>query len=238
MLVLRRSVIVAASEANEQQVERRKRLHAARLRRRAVGVAIGCRCISPRPSLKERGAAPGPCLLLIRPPLFRPAHQRTRQFIDAEGVSTRGDDEFAELPHLAGLQLFGPVFERFQLRVKVPVAPVLRRGARDDEVETVAIRIFTGPRFACDVEPFELAGHVSPLAEIRPPNPRSKATVRAVSSGNIAALAATAFIALLVVFAVDSNNRIWRTEQCSGGESVRFSVLGRVRRCSHVSAIY
>ena len=29
-------------------------------------------------------------------------------------------------------------------------------------------------------------------------------------SGNIAALAATAFIALLVVFAVDSNNRIWR----------------------------
>jgi hypothetical protein len=92
----------------------------------------------------------------------------------------------------------------------VPVAPVLRRGACDDEVETVAVRVLARPSFAFDVERLELASHVFSLAKIRPPNPRSKATVCVVTRGNIAELAATAFVALLVVFAVDSNNRIQR----------------------------
>jgi hypothetical protein len=47
---------------------------------------------------------------------------------------------------------------------------------------------------------------------MHPPNP--EATVCAVTWGNIAELAATAFIALVVVFAVASNNGIQRrTEQ-------------------------
>jgi hypothetical protein len=45
---------------------------------------------------------------------------------------------------------------------------------------------------------------------MHPPNPRPEATVCAVTRGNIAELAATAFIALLVVFAVASNNGIQR----------------------------
>ena len=47
----------------------------------------------------------------------------------------------------------------------VPVAPVLRRGACDDEVETVAVRVFAGPSFAFDVERLEPAGHVFSLAK-------------------------------------------------------------------------
>jgi hypothetical protein len=53
--------------------------------------------------------------------------------------------------------------------------------------------------------------------KVRPPNPRLK-TAFAVISGNIAKLAAKAFVALLAGFAVDSNNRIqkstvaWRRE--------------------------
>jgi len=46
--------------------------------------------------------------------------------------------------------------------------------------------------------------------EIRPPNLRSKPTVCAVSRGKIAELVATAFVALLVVLAVDSNDRLRR----------------------------
>ncbi|HYT08262.1 MAG TPA: hypothetical protein VEL77_11490, partial [Rugosimonospora sp.] len=78
-----------------------------------------------------------------------------------------------------------------------------------DEVEAVAVRVFAGPSFAFDVEGLELAGHVFSIAEIRPPNPPSKATVCAMTKGNIAELAAIV-IALLVVFAVNSNNRIQR----------------------------
>lgn len=92
----------------------------------------------------------------------------------------------------------------------IPVAPVLRRGVRNNEVETVTVRVFSGPSFAFDVEGPELAGHVFSIAEIRPRNPQSKTTVCAMIRSNIAELAATAFVTLLVVFAVDSNNRIQR----------------------------
>jgi hypothetical protein len=47
----------------------------------------------------------------------------------------------------------------------------------------------------------------------RPPNPRPKPTGRAVTRGNIAELAATAFVALLVDLPVG-----YKGEQCSGGE--------------------
>jgi len=47
--------------------------------------------------------------------------------------------------------------------------------------------------------------------KIHPPNPRAETTVCAVTRGNIAELAATAFVALLVRFAVGSNNRIQRS---------------------------
>lgn len=53
--------------------------------------------------------------------------------------------------------------------------------------------------------------------EIRPPTPRSEATVCVVTTGNIAELTATTVVALRSCFAVVSNNWIqWRS---SGGES-------------------
>jgi hypothetical protein len=39
------------------------------------------------------------------------------------------------------------------------------RWACDDEVETVAVRVFARPSFAFDVEWLELAGHVFSLAK-------------------------------------------------------------------------
>jgi len=47
----------------------------------------------------------------------------------------------------------------------IPVAPVLGGSARDDEVESVAVRVFSRPNFAFDVERLELAGHVFSLAK-------------------------------------------------------------------------
>src|SRR5437016_8886002 len=55
-----------------------------------------------------------------------------------------------------------------------------------------------------------------PPREIRPPNPRSKATVCAVTTGNIAELAA--LIALLVVL-LSIRTIGYKGEQCNGGES-------------------
>ena len=55
--------------------------------------------------------------------------------------------------------------------------------------------------------------------EIRPPTPRSEATVCAVTKGNIAELAASAFVALLVVL-LSVRTIGYKGEQCSGGESV------------------
>jgi hypothetical protein len=69
--------------------------------------------------------------------------------------------------------------------------------------------------------------------EIRPPNPRSKATVCALGRGNIAERAATAFVALRVVFAVDSNNRIRRrnlvvAKRAGVEPTVRFAALAAI----------
>ena len=56
---------------------------------------------------------------------------------------------------------------------------------------------------------------------IRPPTPRSKATICAVTRGNIAELAATAFVALLIVLLSVRNDRIQRrTVQRRREESV------------------
>jgi hypothetical protein len=72
------------------------------------------------------------------------------------------------------------------------------------------VEILAGASFAFDVERLELACHVFSIAKIRPPNQQSKATVCTMTRSNIAELAAIALVALLVVFAVDSNNRIQR----------------------------
>jgi hypothetical protein len=60
-----------------------------------------------------------PCLPLSGFFCFGQHDQRAGQFVGVKRVSPRGDDELAELPHLSGLQLFGFVVERLQLRVKV-----------------------------------------------------------------------------------------------------------------------
>jgi hypothetical protein len=51
------------------------------------------------------------------------------------------------------------------LVLSVSIDPVLRRCALHDEIETVAVSIFTGPCFAFDVEQLEFACHVFPLAK-------------------------------------------------------------------------
>src|SRR3981189_3707547 len=60
--------------------------------------------------------------------------------------------------------------------------------------------------------------------DIPPPTPRSEATVCAVTGGNIAELAATAFVALLIVL-LSVRTIGYRGEQCGGGERVRQSPL-------------
>jgi hypothetical protein len=60
---------------------------------------------SPRPVLKERGPALGPSL--PRSGVFRLSqyYQRAGQFVDAEAICPGGDDQFAELLHLAALEV-------------------------------------------------------------------------------------------------------------------------------------
>lgn len=84
------------------------------------------------------------------------------------------------------------------------------------EVEIVANfgSASSGLTFVCHV----------PRREIRPPTPRSEATVYAVTRGNIAELAATAFVALLLVL-LSIRTIGYRGEQCNGGESVSQSTL-------------
>jgi hypothetical protein len=60
--------------------------------------------------------------------------------------------------------------------------------------------------------------------EIRPPTPRSEATVYEVTKGNIAKQAATALVALLIVL-LSVRTMGYRGEQCSGGEGVSQSPL-------------
>jgi hypothetical protein len=61
--------------------------------------------------------------------------------------------------------------------------------------------------------------------EIRPPTPRSEATVCAVTTGDIAELAATTVVALCPCFAVVSHARLDTVEKQCGGESVSQSLL-------------
>jgi hypothetical protein len=61
-------------------------------------------------------------------------------------------------------------------------------------------------------------------AKIRPLTPRSEATICAVTTGNIAELAATAFVALLIVLLSVGTIR-YKGEQRSGGEGVSQSPL-------------
>src|SRR4029077_19084126 len=81
----------------------------------------------------------------------------------------------------------------------VPIAPVLRCHAHDDKVKPIAIRYWPGRVSRSTSSGLSLPATMFLLCEIRPPNPRPKATVCAVTTGNIAELAATAFVALLVV---------------------------------------
>ena len=64
---------------------------------------------------------------------------------------------------------------------------------------------------------FETSGEFH--RDVPPPTPRSEATVCAVTGGNIAELAATAFVALLIVL-LSVRTIGYRGEQCGGGESV------------------
>jgi hypothetical protein len=64
--------------------------------------------------------------------------------------------------------------------------------AEDDEAEIV-------PNFALDFDRLESYQPTVLNREIRPPTPRSKATVCPVTMGNIAELAETAFVAPLNV---------------------------------------
>jgi hypothetical protein len=69
---------------------------------------------------------------------------------------------------------------------------------------------------------FETSGEFH--REIPPPTSRSEATVCAVTGGNIAELAGTAFVALLIVL-LSVRTIGYRGEQCGGGESVSQSPL-------------
>ena len=89
--------------------------------------------------------------------------------------------------------------------------------AEDDEVEIV-------PNFAFDFERLEPCPPSILHREIRPPTPRSEATLCAVTRGNIAELAATAFVPLLIVL-LSVRTIGYRGEQCSGGEGVSQSPL-------------
>jgi len=75
---------------------------------------------SPRPALKERGPAPGPCLPLSGVLRLDQHDQRARQFIGAKGVSSNGDHQFAKLLHLAALEGTRLAPKCFQFGVIVP----------------------------------------------------------------------------------------------------------------------
>jgi len=83
-------------------------------------VALSCRCSSPRPALKERGPAPGPRLPLSSIFGLSQHDQRACQFIDAKAICPGGDDQFAELQHLAALEVARLVLKRFQFPVEIP----------------------------------------------------------------------------------------------------------------------
>jgi len=75
------------------------------------------------------------------------------------------------------------------------------------------------PNFAFDFERLKPCPPSVLHREIRPPTPRSEATVCAVTKGNISELAATVFVALLIVL-LSVRTIGYRGEQGSGGEGV------------------
>jgi len=89
--------------------------------------------------------------------------------------------------------------------------------ADNDEVEIV-------PNFAFDFERLEPCSPSVLHRGIRPPTPRSEATVCVVTWGNIAEPAATAFVALLIAL-LSVRTIGYSGEQCSGGEGVSQSPL-------------
>jgi hypothetical protein len=90
------------------------------LRSSAANVALSCWSSSPRPALKERGPAPGPCLPLSSIFSLSQHDQRACQFIDAKAICTDGDNQFAELLHFAALEVARLVLERFQFPIEIP----------------------------------------------------------------------------------------------------------------------
>src|SRR5712691_238546 len=101
--------------------------------------------MSPRPALKERGPAPGPCLRLSR--IFRLGQhdKRTRQFVGGECVSPRGDDQFTKLLHLTVLEVTRFVSKCLQFGIKVPWFAHRRLLSVDGEM------IVEGPAQCCKV---------------------------------------------------------------------------------------
>ena len=82
-------------------------------------MALSCRCSSPRPALKERSSSLGPRLPLSSIFGLSQHDQRACQFIDVEAICPGGDDQFAELLHLAALEVARLVLKRFQFPVEV-----------------------------------------------------------------------------------------------------------------------
>ena len=82
-------------------------------------MAVSCCCISPRPALKERGPALGPCLPLSSLSCLGKHDERAGQFIGIERICPRGDDQLAELLHLAVLEVARLVPECLQFSIKV-----------------------------------------------------------------------------------------------------------------------
>jgi len=72
------------------------------------------------PTASRTPPAPGPRLPLSS--IFRLSQhdQRACQFIDAKAICPGGDDQFAELLHLAALEVARLVLKRFQFPVEIP----------------------------------------------------------------------------------------------------------------------
>jgi hypothetical protein len=100
--------------------------------------------------------------------------------------------------------------------IPVPVASIFDLDAEDDEVEIVL-------NFAFDFE--RLESHPPTVLIAHPsPTPRLKATVCAVTRGNIAELDATA-LSSPSLFCCRFETIGYKEEQCGGGESVSQSPL-------------
>jgi hypothetical protein len=117
----------------------------------------------------------------------------------------------------SGVQVSGPLPSFPTRRRSTIFSPIVRRNS--EACRTVGSNrghatTDTDIRFKSR---FETSGEFH--RDIPPPTPRSEATVCAVTGGNIAELAATAFVAPLIVL-LSVRTIGYRGEQCGGGESV------------------